>query len=173
MDSKSIADAVQRVETAFVRKPGLALHDDVPACAEYVDGLRTRIATPTGRSIQTDLDALLGGDGDGPSPGWLMRAGLAACLCSSVALNAARRGIALTRLEVRALSTSDARGLLQVEPAVPAGPLQLRLEVTIAADGADAAMLHELVAWSDAHSPVSDALRRAIDLQLHVDTAGA
>jgi len=38
----------------------------------------------------------------------------------------------------------------------------MRVRVRIAADGASPEQLHELVHWAEAHSPVSDAVRRAV-----------
>lgn len=171
MDNASMARALQRTESAFARKPGLALQDDTPATAVMVGGARTRIEAPDGTLLHTDLDPGLGGEGQAFSPGWLMRAALASCLASCVAMRAARQGIALQRLQVRARSRSDARGVLGSEPGVAPSPLELGLEVEIEAEGADPAALRELVAWADAHSPVSDALRRALDLRLHVEVA--
>ncbi|WP_298833382.1 OsmC family protein [uncultured Piscinibacter sp.] len=173
MDAKSIAEAVQRVEQAFARKPGLARHDDLPALATLAEGLRVRVELPGGAALYTDLPPQMGGEGAGVPPGWLMRAGLASCLTTAVALRAACLGIELRALSVRALSESDARGLLDVEPAVAAGPLGLTLNVALEAVGADEATLRELVAWADAHSPLSDAVRRAIDLRVRFEAQAA
>ena len=170
MDPVSIAHALRRAQQVLTRKPELARHEDVPARAVHAGGLRTDIESPLGAVLSTDLGPTLGGEGAGVPPGWLMRAGLASCLCTAVAMHAARRGIELRRLEVQALSHSDARGLLEIEPAVSPGPLELTLEVRIEADGVDAASLRELVTWSDAHSPVSDAMHRSLDVQLRIDT---
>lgn len=169
MDNASMAQALERTARAFTRKPGLAVQDDTPARATLVGGARTRIEAPDGTLLHTDLDAGMGGDGQGVSPGWLMRAGLASCLATAVALRAARQGIALQRLEVRAGSRSDARGLLGCGADVPPSPLHVSLVVTLGAEGVDAAALRELVAWADAHSPVSEALRRALDVRLQVE----
>ena len=59
-------------------------------------------------------------------------------------------------------SESDDRGLLGMDDAVPAGPLSSRILVRIAAEGADPQSLRELVEWADRHSPVSDAIKRAV-----------
>lgn len=169
MDHPSIAAAQQRVEETLQRKPGLAVHADVPARAVLVDGLRTEIATPDGETLHTDLPQVIGGEGDGVSPGWLFRAGLASCLATAVAMRAARLGMVLQRLEVRAESESDTRGLLGSAPGVAAAPSGIRLHVTVSAPGTDEAALRDLVAWADAHSPVGDSVRRALDVALQVD----
>ena len=62
----------------------------------------------------------LGGGGSAPSPGWLMRAALASCDATIVAMEAARAGIELTDLTVTVVSESDNRGVLGVGDAVPA-----------------------------------------------------
>jgi len=60
-----------------------------------------------------------------------MRAGLASCTATVIALRAERLGIRLTKLEVTAQSSSDARGMLGLDPSVPAGLVQLDMQVAI------------------------------------------
>jgi hypothetical protein len=43
-----------------------------------------------------------------------------------------------------------------------------RLRVELAANGADEQRLDELVRWADSHSPVCDALRRAVPMELEI-----
>jgi hypothetical protein len=56
--------------------------------------------------------------------------------------------------------------MLGVDDAVPPGPLKARMSVRIAAKGADPAELESIVAWGVAHSPIADALRRAVPTEL-------
>ena len=90
-----------------------------------------------GTQIATDLPAALGGTGDQVTPGWLLRAGLASCLASRIVMQAAAERIALTKLEVLATSTSDARGILGMTSDrggdLAAGPIEVRLTVRIGA----------------------------------------
>jgi hypothetical protein len=86
-------------------------------------------------------------------------------------MRAAEQDIALTRLEVTAESETDMRGLLGVGNDVQPGPAGARLRVRLAADTADVQQLEELVLWADNHSPVGDALRRALPLELEVTAA--
>lgn len=169
MADSSISAALQRVETAFTQKPSLALQNDAPAHAVFKGGLAMEVQHPSGRAVCTDMPAVLGGGGAEFPPGWLMRAGLASCTATVIAMRAERLGIRLTRLEVTASSRSDARGLLGLDACVPAGPSQLDMQVAIAADNADDQALAELVAWADAHSPVSSAVRRALELHVSVN----
>jgi len=126
-----------------------------------------------GTQIATDLPAQIGGTGDQVTPGWLMRAGLASCLATRIALGAAAEGIALTRLEVSATSTSDARGLFGMttdlgEP-ITAGPREVRLEVRVGASGVPRERLQAIVDESYHCSPVSAALLSAVPVALHIE----
>jgi uncharacterized OsmC-like protein len=116
------------------------------------------------------MPGAVGGDASAPTPGWLMRAAWASCAATAIAMRAAELGISLTRLDVTAESESDMRGLLGLGKGVAAGPHRARIQVRIAAEDADAERLHELVAWADRHSPVGDALRRAVPIELEVAT---
>ncbi len=168
MSDSSISLCLQRAEDAFAQKPGLALQADAPAKAVLTDGLAMQVTHPSGHTLNTDMPVTLGGSGTHTAPGWLMRAGLASCTATVIAMRAERLGIRLTRLSVTASSRSDARGLLGLDPLVPAGPLEVKLDIDIDAQGQTPETLAELVAWADAHSPVTNALRRAIDVQSHV-----
>jgi hypothetical protein len=85
-------------------------------------------------------------------------------------MRAARLGIAPTALEVTLNSSSDDRGLLGVGDNALPGPLEVRLHVRIAADGASPEELREIVEWAERHSPVGDALRRAVPCRVEIDT---
>ena len=173
MASQEIADALQRAASVLSRRPSAGLHQDAPATVRWEGGLRMACRDPSGATVQTDMPAEFGGTGDQVSPGWLLRAGLAACLATCIATAAARRQIALTALEVIASSRSDARGLLGLtEPdgsAVDAGPRDVQLHVRIAARGVASERLRDLVNECQERSPVSLALQNAVSIALHVD----
>jgi len=80
-----------------------------------------------------------------------------------IALRAAQLGIELSRLEVTVESDSDDLGLLGVVEDVPAGPLAVRVRIEMDAEGVPQERLREIVDWAERHSPVGDALRRAIE----------
>jgi uncharacterized OsmC-like protein len=88
-----------------------------------------------------------------------------------IALRAAQEGVALTTLEVTVDSESDDRGLVGVDDTVPAGPLTSRTRVRIAAPGALPERLQAIVRWGDAHSPVADAVGRAVPRTVEVEIA--
>jgi uncharacterized OsmC-like protein len=173
MTAQTISKAVQRVRNALGRHPEAGIHADEPATARWRRDLRVVCRHGNGTQVTTDLPVALGGSGDQVTPGWLMRAGLASCLATRIAVGAAVQGIDLTRLEVSATSTSDARGLFGMttdlgEP-VTAGPRDLRLEVRIGASGVPAERLQAIIDESYHCSPVSAALVNAVPVALHIE----
>jgi uncharacterized OsmC-like protein len=86
-----------------------------------------------------------------------------------IAMRAAELGITLTTLEVAVGSTSDDRGLLQMDDSIPAGPLNVQVHVKLGGDGLSAEQLHELVTWAERHSPVGDSISRAVPLKVSVE----
>lgn len=168
MSIEQIKESLGRVTKHFAEHPQDALAQDRPAIAVLESGLRCRADGPNGASLITDMPAGIGGTASAPSPGWFLRAALANCDATVIALRAAQLGISLSRLEVTVGSESDNRGLLGLAESVPPGPLSVRVSVRIAAEAASAQQLHELVQWAEKHSPVSDAVRRAVPLTTEV-----
>lgn len=85
-------------------------------------------------------------------------------------MRAAQLGISLTKLEVTVNSSSDDRGLLGIGDNALPGPFGVRVHVRIAADDASPEQLREIVEWAERHSPVGDALRRAVPCRVEIDT---
>lgn len=179
MNLQGIAAALQRVEAVLRRRPDVGLHADASASARWQGGTSVVTTHPSGRQLLTDVSKELGGGGDQVTPGWLFRAGFAACAATSIALKAAAQGVDLTMLEVRADSRSDVRGILGMMDAegapVTAGPLDFQLTVRIGANGAAAEKLRSLVEDAVRCSPVPSAVRNAVPMSLKVqlDTGAA
>ena len=177
MATKDIAAAVERVQSVFKRRPAAGIHDDAPATARWQNGLRIVASHANGTQVLTDMPTELGGNGDQVTPGWLLRAGLASCCATRIALGAAAAGLELAMLEVSASSRSDTRGLFGMadvsgEP-IGAGPRDVRLLVRISAPGISEERLRTLVEDSDRCSPVAAALRNAVPVVLQIETDGA
>jgi uncharacterized OsmC-like protein len=174
MGAADIAAAFARTERVLRARPSAGDHTDEPALAHWEGGLRVHTDDGRGGAVATDLPAVLGGDDAGPSPGWLVRAGLAACLTTCIAAVAARAGVTLSSLEVEARGRSDIRGLLGLTDAdggaIDPGPRDLELVVRIAASGVSAERLRALVDDANALSPVSAALQVARPLSVSVET---
>lgn len=173
MSAEYVADAMQRVEVVLRRRPDMGIHDDTPAVARWRGSTRIVTSHANGIEIPTDMPGELGGTGDQVSPGWLMRAGLAACTATRIAMGAAAAGIELTMLELRASSRSDTRGLLgMTEPdgtPISAGPHDLQLHVTIAAHDVPAERLRALVEESHRCSPVPCAIQQETPVGLQIE----
>ncbi len=176
MATEDIAVALRRVENLLQRKPQIGVHDDSPATACWMGDLRVVSSHSNGTRMVTDMPAELGGTADQVTPGWLFRAGLAACFATCIAMHAAARGIMLSSLEVRATSRSDLRGLLGMRDAdgepVGAGPIGAGLAVRIAATGVPREELDRLVEDSYCCSPMSAALRDAVPVSLTIEAQG-
>lgn len=130
-------------------------------------GLRFRVDGPA-QSLTTDMSKSVGGGASGPTPAWLMRAALAACDATLVAMEAARDGIELTDLEVSVESESDFRGVLGVDRTVAPGPLSMRVAIRVAAANAGDEQLRAIVERAESHSPVRDALARELPMNTEI-----
>lgn len=177
MSTKLVGAAFQRVEAVLKRRPETGLHDDAPATARWQGGTRVVASHANGTQVATDMPTEFGGTGDLVSPGWLFRAGAAACTATTIRMRAAAQGIELTELEVRVSSQSDARGMFEMIDAqgqtVPARPLGLQLEVRIGASGISQADLRTLVEDSCRCSPITDAVSHPVPTSVQVVFAGA
>lgn len=162
-----IRESILNVRSALASNPEAGPAPDHPATAVIEDGLRCRVEGGDGWAVVTDMPAPVGGGATAPTPGWLIRAALASCAATTIAMRAAELEIPLTRLEVTAESETDMRGLLAAGDGISPGPARARLRVRLAAD-ADEQQLEELVEWADSHSPISDCVRRAIPLEVEI-----
>lgn len=164
-----IAEAVARVAAHLEAHPDDGYGWGTDATATIEKGLRASAAYTDGTVVVTDMPPGIGGDGSAPSPGWLLRAALASCDATVVAMRAASEGVVLDTLEVTVAFDFDDRGLVGTDDTVPAGPLSSKVTIRIGADGVDEAKLRSIVQWSEQHSPVGDALERAIPSTVEVD----
>ncbi|MBZ0229334.1 MAG: OsmC family protein [Bauldia sp.] len=169
MDTGHIRTSVAGVVDYFKQNPGAGRGKDSEAVAALEDGLRCRARAPDGTVIITDMPKAVGGEEAAPTPGWLMRAALATCDATMIAMRAAVEGVTLTRLEVSVDSDSDDRGLVGADDTVPAGPLQVRVKVRMASD-ASPAKLREIVDWAERHSPVGGVFRKGVPTTLLIES---
>ena len=167
--SSAIASALESLTTTIKANSEKARAKYAPATATLAEGLKCRVTGPSGESLVTDMNKAMGGAASAPNPGWYFRASIAACCSTAIAMNAARRGINLTTLEVTVEADGDNRGILGMDDAVSAGHAALRTNVKIAADNASPEQLQELVRYAEARSPVGCTVRDAPPNSLHVD----
>lgn len=164
---EAIRSAVEKVVRLYEQQPDAGRERDSSATAVRDGALRFRVSGPHGEVV-TDAAESVGGGASAPSPAWYLRAALAACDASVIAIEAARDGISLSRLEVSVSSETDFRGTLAVDDSVPAGPLAVHVRVLVASDDADADALRALVERSEALSVVGDAVSRAVPLTTEI-----
>ena len=167
---ESIRSAIERASGHLTEHPEAAVATDAAATAIHEEGLRFRVQGPKGDVI-TDMSKAVGGGATAPTPGWLMRAALASCDATTVAMEAARDGIELTELTVTVDSDSDFRGVLGVDDSVRPGPVAVRVRIQLAADNATDDQLREIVRRAESRSPVGDAVAREISVTTEVVTA--
>lgn len=163
-----IQRALEAASAYLTAHPDEAAYTDSAATATLEDGLRVNVTGPAGESLTTDMPRSVGGTASAPSAGWLLRAAEAACVATLIAMRAATQGVILDRLEVLVDSQSDDRGILGIAADVPAGPLNGRVAVQIAAHGVPGGVLVAIVQWGVAHCPVLDAVQRAIPVEIEI-----
>ena len=169
---QSIRTAIEQASNYLVEHPEAARASDGAATAVCEDGLRFRIEGPWS-PLTSDMSKSVGGDASAPSPGWLLRAALAACDATLVAMEAARDGIELTDLRVSVESESDFRGVLGVDPSARPGPLSMRVAYRLAARNATDDQLRAIVERAESRSPVRDALAREVPMTTEIAIGSA
>jgi uncharacterized OsmC-like protein len=166
---ESIRSAIETASGYLEQHPEAATGTDAVATAVREDGLRFRVDGPKG-PLTSDMSESVGGAASAPTPGWLLRASLAACDATLVAMEAAREGIELSDLTVAVESDSDFRGVLGLDGYNP-GPLAVRVHIELAAVDASEDQLREIVRRAELHSPVRDALTREVSMTTEIVTA--
>jgi uncharacterized OsmC-like protein len=166
-DMNSIRSAIEQASNYLTEHPEAATGSDSAATAVREDGLRFRVEGPWA-SLTSDMAESVGGGASAPTPGWLLRAALAACDGTLLAMEAAREGIELTDVEVSVESESDFRGILGVDPSVQPGPMSVRVRIRLAATDATDDQLRAIVKRAESRSPVRDALMREVQMTTEV-----
>src|SRR5947207_1624789 len=160
---ESIRSAIETACAHLTEHPEAAVSTDAAATAVHEDGLRFRVDGPKG-AVVTDMANSVGGGAAAPTPAWLMRAALASCDATLVAMEAAREGVELTDLKVTVDSESDFRGVLGVDDSVDAGPRSVRVRIEVASAETSEDQLREIVQRAEARSPVRDAVVREVSM---------
>lgn len=177
MANTTIRDAIEQLSRLFAQQPEKARARSAPAAAVLDDGLKVQVTGRHGETVSTDMSPALGGGGSAPNPGWLLRAAMASCHVTMIAMRAAQTAVTLTSLEVTVSSEADVRGMLGTDDGVSAGLSGLRTHVKIGARNATADQLREIVRWADEHSPVGCTIRQspmnAVEIDVLRDEPGA
>jgi organic hydroperoxide reductase OsmC/OhrA len=127
-----------------------------------LDGGATALGWSGGTTLVIDRPSGAGGRGLGFNGGQLLNLAVAGCVSNDLFREAAKRGLALTRVAVRV------RGDYVGDPAT-ATPIEFDIEV---AGEAGEAALRELVAHVDAIAEIPNSLRRGTEVRLASVTIG-
>jgi uncharacterized OsmC-like protein len=168
MGDTGVREAIERLSTSIRAEPAKAKSKNTPATARLTEGLKFDVTGPNQERVVTDMPFPMGGGASAPNPAWFLRAGMASCAATVIAIRAARLGIALTALEVTVESDSDLRGILGLDEKVSAGLNPMRTKVRIGGN-AEPQTLRALVEWADAHSPVGCTIKNAAACSLDIE----
>ena len=161
MSNLSAREALERAQQLFRQQPPASQKNHGPpttTTAIWRDGLRCEATHPDGHKIITDMARTYGGSHSGPSPGWLLRASLASCTATAIAMRSAIRGIELRRLEVSVHGEVDIRAAVGID-GTSLDMTGLRMLIAIGAVNAEEAELREIAEWAAMQSTVSSTLR--------------
>ena len=164
----SIADAVAGASAYLTDHPDEARYRDSVARARLESGLVVKVVGPGGESLTTDMPSGIGGTASAPSPGWYLRAAAAACVASLIVIRAAATGASVRSVDVEVDSESDDRGILGLDPAIPAGALSTKVVASIDAPGLDRGAVEALATWAVEHCPVTDTIARAVPITVEL-----
>jgi uncharacterized OsmC-like protein len=168
MRKSAIREAVKNVESYYRTEANPGPQADIPATAVVEEGLRCRIESPDGRAIFTDMPTDVGGSGSANSPGWHLRAALASCDATLLAIRAARAGVDLEHIEVRVEASSDGRGMF-LDDGISAGSSDMCIYFRIESSSASREQIEALIAWVEEHSPVGTDVTRAVALRCEIE----
>lgn len=167
MTTQDIRNAIESVEKQLQSQTGP--EPDICATATIEDGLRCCIQSPDGKFVHTDMPRSVGGTATSNSPGWLLRAAIASCDATLLAMRAARKGIDLDSIKVRVDAMSDGRGMFLDEGISP-GSSEIRVLFDIRARNVSRDEVQELVDWVTAHAPVGNDISQSVEVLYELKT---
>lgn len=162
---EQIKAALERAANTITRKPSVGQRVYVNT-AVVEDGL-TCVVKEKHHVMTADLPPSMGGEDRGPSPSTLLRAALSSCVAMGVKMWAARRDVAIDRVEVTVETDVDARGQFGVADEIAPGFEDVRIRIHIDS-AANAEVLHDIVETSLRYSPLMDAFRKAQAVATHL-----
>ncbi len=165
----AVREAVRAFTSYLEANPAAGRITDVAASATLVDDVGCQVTGPRGWQLTTDMPRQLGGEASAALPSWVLRAAVASCTTTTIAMRAAELCIALSELTVEVDGETDIRGFLAVYEDAPVPPLEVRVRVSISGD-ASAERLRDLVDWSLARSTVTQAIAQSVKTSFEVIT---
>jgi uncharacterized OsmC-like protein len=159
---EEIKAALERASKTVALKPSVGQRVYV-STAVVEDGLACRVQEKD-HLLTADLPPSVGGEDSGPSPSVLLRAALSSCVAMGVKMWAARKNVAVDRVEVRVETGVDARGQFGVSETIAPGFEGVRIHIRVESAAAPD-LLGEIVETSLRFSPLMDAFRQALAVE--------
>jgi uncharacterized OsmC-like protein len=134
-----------------------------------IQGFRGAGAEDASRTEPFEFDngepPVLLGNNEGANPVEFLLHALAGCVTTTFVLHAAARGIQLNEVSTELEGDIDVQGLLDLDPASPVGYKEIRIKMSVDADAPDE-VIDELLAFTQAHSPVCSTVCRPVPVKL-------
>ncbi len=162
-----IKAAVYRTINAVKKKPSIGLTTK-QVSARMVGGLKCEMEAE-GRTVVSDMSTGVGGEGAAPSPGDLLRMGLASCLATGYAFWFAQRDVPYEDIRVELEGNANHSGMLGIDESVSPGVEAFRVRVQIVS-AAPREEIERAVAFADTHSPELHVVAQpiSVDIALNV-----
>ncbi len=121
-------EAQERAINVYTKKPETALETDF-GTAKLRDGLNCKF-TQDGASVIMDMAEAIGGDANGPTPGFFGRAAITGCIAIGIKMTAIRDGLKINGVDVKIEMDFDYRGIFGIQN-TPAAPLNTRILISV------------------------------------------
>ena len=159
--TERINSAWQRSVRGLARRPqlGKITHG---VTARITDGLTCAIEAE-GRSLLADQPEVAGGNDRGLPPSQYVEAALASCLAIGYRQRFAATGVPVTAIEVEVTATIDVCGQYGLDDSKLGFDGPVRYVVRVDSPAREHAVL-EVLDWVDAHSPLTNILRKPVEL---------
>src|SRR5262245_49821666 len=93
MSDSRVRESLERLYRVFLERPAAAKMLNPTASVRWLDGMQCDVTGHQEEMAMTVVPTAMGGCGAGASPGWLLRASMASCPATAIAMRAARLGI--------------------------------------------------------------------------------
>lgn len=161
-------DALARSAKAVTMRPSVGQYTHKTSAIIH-GGTKCRVREKH-LDMEVDVPASIGGGGEGPTPGALMRGALTSCIAIGVKLWAARADVKIDFVDVQMEADVDARGELGVDDDVAPGILDSRITIFIRSN-APAEAIEDIIARSLKYSPLYDVYSNEQQIQMNLKVA--
>lgn len=154
----------------FKKKPEAAKYRPV-VVTEWKGGLLNENSIRD-HTLLSDYPPPAGGDNKAANPMEMLLAALGSCVSAVYVEYAATLDMKLDAVKVELGGSVDLRGLFNVEPDVIAGFEEINYTVTLkTSESKD--KVDELISLAESHCPVSDSLKRVVEIKRKVNVESA